>query len=217
MPSKAERQRRKALQKAAEDDAKRRSSPETSSSLHEMFAQLQRDERDRRRRFRVVDADLISAETDDALFAGLYSHLIDSVGVGASLADLMDRVQQLPEGYRLLLLISGLQGEVDNGGYNQYFFNSTGQFAEATLEALKTIGASEHVVIHDEAIRLFRQAMVDAKMRAVFEDRDIDRFFESYEESLFDECDSRFSDRGDGLQQMFCAYVRAHPELFAHA
>jgi hypothetical protein len=39
-------------------------------------------------------------------------------------------------------IVDGLAGEVMNGGFNQYFFNSAGDDAAATIEALDAIGAS---------------------------------------------------------------------------
>src|SRR5262245_40810732 len=40
-------------------------------------------------------------------------------------------------------VLGGLAGEVMNGGFNQYFFNSAGDDAAAAIEALDAIGASE--------------------------------------------------------------------------
>ena len=40
-----------------------------------------------------------------------------------------------------ILYIEMLEGQVNNGGFDQYFFNSSGEYAHETLTALKEIKA----------------------------------------------------------------------------
>jgi hypothetical protein len=40
-------------------------------------------------------------------------------------------------------LVEELEAEVNNGGFDQYFFNSSGRNAAGTLEALRAIGAQQ--------------------------------------------------------------------------
>lgn len=53
--------------------------------------------------------------------------------------------------FRVWLLV----GEVSNGGFDQYFFNSAGNGAKHTLAALKTIGDSKAAGILDRAMSVF--------------------------------------------------------------
>jgi hypothetical protein len=45
---------------------------------------------------------------------------------------------------RVIRLVWNLESEVNNGGFDQYFFNSTGDFAAETLVHLKAMGAMEY-------------------------------------------------------------------------
>lgn len=53
-------------------------------------------------------------------------------------------------GYTLILLKS----EVDNGGFYQWFTNSSGKVVYETLDDLRLIGAMQHVRVVEKAIRL---------------------------------------------------------------
>ncbi|MNT54369.1 hypothetical protein D3C72_1915290 [compost metagenome] len=48
-----------------------------------------------------------------------------------------------------------LEGQVNNGGFDQFFFNSSGDFTYEVLESYKNIGAYKTAKIINEAIKLF--------------------------------------------------------------
>jgi hypothetical protein len=50
--------------------------------------------------------------------------------------------------------ISELEAEINNGGLNQYFFNSSGQNCFATLRLLKSTGKTKTASILEQAIML---------------------------------------------------------------
>jgi hypothetical protein len=53
---------------------------------------------------------------------------------------------------RVFLLILELESEVNNGGFHQYFYNSSGTLAPNVVDALKTIGAETTADIVQRAI-----------------------------------------------------------------
>ena len=53
-------------------------------------------------------------------------------------------------------LVQNYEAEVYNGGHMQFFLNSTGEYAEPTLEALLLLGAIEHAGVLAEALALVR-------------------------------------------------------------
>ena len=55
----------------------------------------------------------------------------------------------------VIRLIDELEAEVNNGGFDQYFFNSTGDNATRTVQALETIGASKTASLLREACLKF--------------------------------------------------------------
>jgi hypothetical protein len=56
---------------------------------------------------------------------------------------------------RDLLHVSLLETEVNNGGFDQYFFNTAGDSAVATVETLQRIGSSEALALLRHAIDAF--------------------------------------------------------------
>ena len=57
-------------------------------------------------------------------------------------------------------LINNLEMEVNNGGFDQFFFNSAGDNANKTVEALKRIGAFHTSNIVQNAINRFPNNIV---------------------------------------------------------
>jgi hypothetical protein len=62
---------------------------------------------------------------------------------------------ELGEVDRILLTVWGLEGEVNNGGFNQYYFNSAGDQAFFAADALRAIGALQMAEIVTRANAVF--------------------------------------------------------------
>jgi hypothetical protein len=84
-----------------------------------------------------------------------------------------------------------VEAEVMNGGFNQFFWNSSSQFAEQTPRALETIGAVQ-------AAQVMRKALVvaasEASRRNEFKKRgSLQAFSESYQHTGLNELDGPFT------------------------
>ena len=66
-----------------------------------------------------------------------------------------DDLDKLTEPQKLFFYIQSLEREINNGGFNQYFFNSSGDFAHQTVQSLQTIGANTTADILQKAIDQF--------------------------------------------------------------
>ena len=62
---------------------------------------------------------------------------------------------RLTRGQRIVLVVEGLEGEVNNGGFAQYFLNSSGDLAPEAVAALREIGMGHFADILAEAMALF--------------------------------------------------------------
>lgn len=60
-------------------------------------------------------------------------------------------------------LIDALEGEVNNGGFDQFFFNSAGNEAAQIIQALEAVGASKTAAIVRRACAKFPGAMPPAE------------------------------------------------------
>jgi hypothetical protein len=98
---------------------------------------------------------------------------------------------------RVLLAIWELEGQANNGGLQQFFFNSSGCLAPHIGEALRTIGASRMAAILEQAIALVgrvewsddaqrRQAIETLSPATVTALHDLDRSFLAYPDDLTD-------------------------------
>lgn len=79
---------------------------------------------------------------------------------------------------------------MSNGGINQYFWNSAGQFAVEAVAALRTIGMSDHADIIGAAIATFIEN--EPELRPFRQDGSLDAFSASYELETFEDLDQRF-------------------------
>lgn len=99
-------------------------------------------------------------------------------------------------------LINELEAEVNNGGFDQFFFNSAGDNTEETIQALKVIGANHTAGIVQLAASKFPSGMPP-----------IDRFKRqgelqviSPESDLFEDLDEAFLEYRDDLASLVDGY-----------
>jgi hypothetical protein len=98
----------------------------------------------------------------------------------------------------IVALVEGVEGEVNNGGFDQFFFNSSGDYAKETIDALKQIGAHQTAEIVQRAcerfplgspptdISLRRTLMLESVSPDADAFIDLDERFYSYEEPISD-------------------------------
>lgn len=70
-------------------------------------------------------------------------------------ADYGDALERLTEQEKVLFFCSQLEAEVYNGGFDQFFFNSSGDYCYETVEALKTIGAESTLEMLERAMAVY--------------------------------------------------------------
>jgi hypothetical protein len=105
---------------------------------------------------------------------------------------------------RILLSVLALEREVGNGGYDQFFRNSSRQFAPAIVNDLVRIGCTEIADITQQALDSLdltelSVAAIEAAMNAESPARD----------RTLERCNIAFYERGELSRQLF-AYVKKH-------
>jgi hypothetical protein len=109
-----------------------------------------------------------------------------------------------------LFAIFWTKDEIDNGGFHQYFYNSTGVLSPEAAPAYRLVGAPEFAELHARAERLFPAGAppleVGARRRAL----------DSLDKARFDALSDEFYklDKNDRLNRLCAAYVRTHPAEF---
>lgn len=112
--------------------------------------------------------------------------------------------EALPESDRVLITIWALEGEVNNGGFDQFYFNSSGHLAAFAVEALTLIGAHQMAALVRDANAHFGPGgpPLDgderhAQLLAITADH----------EDLFDDLDRRFFEYPDDVSALLSAYL----------
>lgn len=101
--------------------------------------------------------------------------------------------------------------EVHNGGFNQYFFNSSGQWAMEAIEGFRLIGAAERAEIVQMAVdQFFAEA---PRLRPYYESRTSEGFSESYKHTDLGRLDELWYAAPDFYAARI-AYIRRFPDEF---
>ena len=105
---------------------------------------------------------------------------------------------------RLVLSVLALDREVNNGGFDQYFRNSSHRFAPTIVDDLQRIGCNEKAAITARAIDALKLDQVSvAKLEKVMSSEDPSR------DKAFSNCDTDFYRLADDAEKLF-AFITAN-------
>jgi len=146
--------------------------------------------------------------------------LLNSKDITSSIMELDDFVcrifysndkGKLSEPQMMFLINQDLEREVNNGGFNQYFVNTSGEYAHEAVLSLKAIGADKTAAILQDAIDQFPN-------KTVPKDRDQRiEVVEQIEEGanvLWDELTQKFFNYEDDLNYLNIEYIKKHKDSF---
>lgn len=109
---------------------------------------------------------------------------------GMKMEQAQEAVRSLPRMIRPLYTVLTLQSEVENGGFNQYFWNSAGRLAPEALADLQYLGADQHAALLREAIRIEERER--PQMQEFQKEETWDSFAESYQHTALRPLDEKF-------------------------
>lgn len=95
--------------------------------------------------------DTYDGQTTDELLALAPDYRIDSL-VAAFEQALHHKAGELSAAERYILAVEALEREVNNGGYDQFFLNSSHDFIDVIEEALKAVGCPKTAAMTKDAI-----------------------------------------------------------------
>ncbi|WP_259071356.1 DMP19 family protein [Mucilaginibacter sp. X4EP1] len=104
-----------------------------------------------------------------------------------------------------------LEREINNGGFDQYFHNSSGRYADATVDTLKLIGAEKTAAILEEAIKVFpdKTVPIDEDLR-----QDVLDQISTDASEHWEMLDQQFFKYEDDLNQLNMDFVKRNKEYF---
>jgi len=114
-----------------------------------------------------------------------------------------DNFTQLSERDQILVAIWGLEADVNNGGFDQYYFNGTGNLAWFAPTALRSIAAHRMAAIVEKANAMFGDAGPppdrDERQDALFRITDVD-------EEAWEQLDREFFAYPDDIAGLLVAH-----------
>lgn len=122
--------------------------------------------------------------------------------------DYGDSIEKLNEYERVFFVTETLEQEVNNGGFSQFFYNSSGDFSNELVDAFTKIGAFKTAEICKKALAVFNGKVPTARG----ERQDL---LDSLEcDDVLNEYDDAFYDYEDNLEALNHAYITKHREFF---
>jgi len=122
-----------------------------------------------------------------------------------------DTMEQLTEAQKNFYFNQNLEREINNGGFNQYFYNSSGDFAHDTIISLRAIRANKTADILQQAIEQFPNSIVPkerAKRQEVLE------LIEDNAKEVWELLDQKFYKYEDDLNELNIQYIKQNRSSF---
>ena len=164
-----------------------------------------------RKRYSSFTADILKSIPDDRLEMAIIDYITD-IRLKENYKEEYRIIKSLSKGMQYTYITWSLEGEVNNGGFIQYFYNSSGMFAGDLIEALHNIKAFKTEKIASEAITLYNKER--ALHDKVKKDGSMESFMSSYGESELGRLDKLFYKSGEDLSRLRITYIRSNPEQF---
>lgn len=110
----------------------------------------------------------------------------------------------LTEPQKNLMFVENAEREVNNGGFKQFYWNSSGDFAHETQNALKTIGANRIADIVSKANSVWPNQKVPKNRTRR---QEIQEEIEEQANLTWEECDQEFYTYPDDIVTLLIDYV----------
>jgi hypothetical protein len=116
--------------------------------------------------------------------------------------------ESLTEPERVLFIVWAAVGQIENGGFDQFFYNSSGNFALETVSALESVGAINKGAVVKRALALFPDSLPprdrDARIKL------LDTIAGTEDEDPFDSLNEEFYAIPENTDLLLAAYLEAH-------
>jgi len=112
-----------------------------------------------------------------------------------------------------IYMVWALEAEVNNGGYNQFYFNSSGQFYNHLPKALRLVGANKFADLTKRANDTFEK---ENQKITQHQDGTLEGFSKSYDDNPLNKFDNEFYNlyKTENLQQIQVDYIRKNKKEF---
>lgn len=122
-------------------------------------------------------------------------------------------ISSLPKACQDIYSTFTIESEVNNGGFNQCYYNSSKEFTRMAEEGFKSIGAEGYADIMARANSTYSEIKDDLDKQ---NDGTLESFSKSYENNPLNELDTQFIAmyEKESLEQLYIDYIRANAGYF---
>jgi hypothetical protein len=163
-----------------------------------------------RKIYLALSTDVLASIPDDKLEQAIIDFISEKAKKNGG--DERKTLQNLPAGFLAVYATWVLEAEVNNGGYNQFFWNSSGEYADDAVRGFNRIGAPGLAALTAEAIEIQKKQAARTtglKKRGTLED-----FSESYQDNALNPLDDRFYKSNIDIGALRVKFIRENPKLF---
>lgn len=123
-------------------------------------------------------------------------------------------VTSLSKGMQMLYTTWWVEGEVNNGGFSQYFWNSASQFAKEAYYGFLAIGAKEFAKLMAEGMNLYIKH--HAQIKKLQENGSLDGYTELENQEIFNGLDDKFYSlqEKEDIMKLRMEYIKSHIDEF---
>ncbi len=154
--------------------------------------------------------EILKGLPDEKLESAVLDHINSKIGEDYD--NSFKIVTALSKGFQMVYATWWVEAEVSNGGFNQYFWNSSGQFRREALEGYKLIGAFEHEKIVADALTTYTS--IEGELKKQQDKGTMEAFSESYKNNPLNKLDDQFYALKEDTSALRIKFIRAHLDLF---
>ena len=161
--------------------------------------------------YKVLNIDIIANTHDDGIEQLIFDNI--SQVIGDMKGTEFKTVSKLSPAQQALYSTWLVEAEVNNGGFNQFYFNSSGEFANMAVGGFNQFGLTKYAELVQKANQLFTSIKPDLEK---YNDGSMEGFMESYDENPLNELDKEFYNlqTEESVGKARIGYIRFHPEEF---
>jgi hypothetical protein len=161
--------------------------------------------------YSTLTVSILDSVRNDLLEQTIIDNILKKIESIESYEKQYEVIKSLSKGRQAIFATWVLEAEVNNGGFNQYFFNfaSSGQYAEEARDGFNLIKAKKYADLTQQAIDI---VLKNAKELSKFKDGTLESFSKSYENNPLNPLDSKFYELGktENLSELRITYIRDH-------
>ncbi|MGB0869634.1 MAG: DMP19 family protein [Flavobacteriales bacterium] len=164
-----------------------------------------------RKIYDTLTSEIIDSLEDDKLLQTIFENIETNFEDGEQYTK--EKISKLTKGQQAIFSIWMLQTEVNNGGFNQFYYNSSGQFSEMAKDGLEYVGAEKFSQLVDKANKAYSVIKDELESK---NDGTIESFSKSYEDNPLNDFDDKFYklEESENLDSLQIVFIKENKEEF---